>query len=219
MEELDLGSNQLTGQIPTELGGLSNLEQLDLNDNKLSGQIPTELGNLSDLTEMSLGVNQLSGTIPSELGNLSNLTGLWLEGNQLTGEVPRSFTNLASLSTFYFWDNAGLCAPTDSAFRSWLQAIEHVLGHSCDFAADRAVLVRLYNATDGPNWWYNTNWLSNRPMGSWDGVTTDDEGRVNRLNLEGNQLSGQIPTQIGSLSNLTWVNLAHSQLNGEIPTQ
>ena len=43
---------------------------------------------------------------------------------------------------------------------------------------DRAALVALYNATDGPNWTNNHNWLSEAPIGEWYGVTTDDDGRV-----------------------------------------
>ena len=30
---------------------------------------------------------------------------------------------------------------------------------------DRTVLEALYNATDGPNWFNNENWLSDRPLG------------------------------------------------------
>ena len=35
---------------------------------------------------------------------------------------------------------------------------------------DREVLVALYNATDGPNWTNNTNWLSEEPIWEWYGV-------------------------------------------------
>ena len=38
----------------------------------MSGEIPAELGSLSNLTELYLG-NDLSGEIPAELGSLSNL--------------------------------------------------------------------------------------------------------------------------------------------------
>ena len=44
----------------------------------------------------------------------------------------------------------------------------------CDSTAeslDRAALVALYNSTDGPNWATSTNWLSDRPLGDWYGVT------------------------------------------------
>ena len=63
--------------------------ELHLAENLLSGQIPTELGNLSNLTgSVDLWGNQLTGTIPSEIGNLSNLTGMSLGGNELTGAIP-----------------------------------------------------------------------------------------------------------------------------------
>jgi len=80
---LNLDSNQLSGNIPPELGNLSNLLRLDLRSNQLSGSIPPELGNLSNLTRLYLSSNQLNGSIPPELGNLSNLTHLKLDSNQL----------------------------------------------------------------------------------------------------------------------------------------
>ncbi len=86
-------------------------------------------------------------------------------------------------------------------------------------ADDRAALVALYNATDGPNWTYNTNWLSDRPLGEWYGVETDGKGRVTGLNLGGNELSGEIPVELGNLSSLTWLDLIGNELSGEIPPE
>ena len=48
---------------------------------------------------------------------------------------------------------------------------------------DRDALVTLYNATSGDNWANNDNWLSDKPLGEWHGVTTDSDGRVRRLDL------------------------------------
>ena len=66
---------------------------------------------------------------------------------------------------------------------------------------DREALVALYNATGGPNWNSNDNWLSDMPIREWYGVTTDD-GRVIVLDLMENQLSGEIPPELGNLTNL-----------------
>ena len=68
---------------------------------------------------------------------------------------------------------------------------------------DRAALVALYNSTGGANWKSNANWGSNRPIGEWHGVTTDGNGRVTWLYLHDNQLTGEIPPELGGLSNLT----------------
>ncbi len=64
---MDLSENQLSGEIPPELGNLSNLRGLLLSNNQLSGEIPPELGNLSNLAELHLSRNQLTGRIPPEV--------------------------------------------------------------------------------------------------------------------------------------------------------
>ena len=122
---LQLLSNELTGTIPAELGNLSNLRVLYLNYNQLTGTIPAELGSLSNLVLLNLAGNQLTGTVPAELGSLSELAHLQLYRNQLTGQLPQSLTNLTNLDLFAFDDNAGLCAPTNSAFQDWMNGISN----------------------------------------------------------------------------------------------
>lgn len=102
---LSLESNGLVGEIPSELGNLSNLEYLYLNSNQLYGEIPLELGNLGNLTRLWLGSCNLSGEIPPELGNLSNLEHLYLNSNQLHGEIPPELGNLANLTRLYLSEN------------------------------------------------------------------------------------------------------------------
>ena len=84
---------------------------------------------------------------------------------------------------------------------------------------DRAVLVALYQATNGDNWADDTNWLSDEPLGEWFGVTTDANGRVTRLELWSNQLRGTIPSELGRLANLRELNLGGNQLSGAIPSE
>ena len=84
---------------------------------------------------------------------------------------------------------------------------------------DREALVALYNATDGPNWADNTNWLSDRPLGEWYGVETDISGRVIDVNLSENQLRGTIPAELGNLPYLDSLHLRHNALSGEIPAE
>ena len=67
---------------------------------------------------------------------------------------------------------------------------------------DRAVLVALFNATDGENWVNKDNWMSDEPLGQWYGVTADGNGRVTELTLRDNGLSGELPEGLGNLANL-----------------
>ncbi len=84
---------------------------------------------------------------------------------------------------------------------------------------DRAALVALYEATDGPSWTNKENWLSTAPLDEWYGVTTDSNGRVTVLNLRDNNLQGTLPVQLARLTNLRWLNLYVNQLTGTIPTE
>ena len=96
-------------------------------------------------------------------------------------------------------------------------------------ASDRAALVALYNATGGPNWTDNTNWLSNEPLGEWYGVETNEQGRVEGLRLGGwddniretvgNGLTGTLPPELVTLAHLRWLTIEGNSLTGSIPAE
>ena len=209
---LNFNGNDLSGEIPAWLGSLSNLTHLILTDNDLSGEIPPELGSLSNLSFLYLAGNDLNGEIPPELGNLSNLTGLWLSGNELSGCAPRSLEDQLDFSVSDLGD-LPYC-PTGTPSTPGAEAAA-----SGSVETDREALVALYNATDGENWNQSDNWLSDAPLGEWEGVVTNDDGRITEMQLHTNALSGEIPAWLGSLSNLTWLDLTHNELSGEIPVE
>jgi hypothetical protein len=91
--QFQISGQELSGEIPPEIGRLTNLELLFLNSNQLTGEIPPEIGNLTNLHTLYLNNNQLTGEIPPEIGNLTNLTSLNLYINQLTGEIPIEICN------------------------------------------------------------------------------------------------------------------------------
>eukprot|EP00913_Durusdinium_trenchii_P000080 g72.t1 len=92
--DLDLAQNQLSGEIPKELGQPQSLKYMILHQNRLNGKIPTELGQLQSLQRLQLAQNQLSGEIPKELSQLQSLQYLHLAQNNLSGEIPKELGQL-----------------------------------------------------------------------------------------------------------------------------
>jgi len=70
--------------------------------NSLTGEIPSEIGNLTNLIYLNLSYNQLTGSIPSSIGNLTNLEELSLKMNLLTGEIPQEVCDLIESNNLGF---------------------------------------------------------------------------------------------------------------------
>ena len=233
LQSLALYSNQLTGAIPVELGNLSNLRDLWLPSNQLTGEIPAELGNLSNLQWLSLYNNQLTGAIPVELGDLSNLQGLYLNQNQLTGAIPPELGGLAKLSELYLADNQLMTGCVPDGLRDVPDNDIERLGlpfcseHPCvtggavedptngGLVSDCATLLAAQDVLSGTA---ALNWSADTPIADWSGVVLGgSSGRVTELHLSGLGLTGQVPFELGSLSNLQELYLGGNRLTGCVP--
>jgi len=100
---------------------------------------------------------------------------------------------------------------------------------------ERFILIGLFFSTIGvtySNPWVDwTMWLSNMNHCHWRGITgcTGDEvstvratvgsGRVTKINLSSNNLSGSIPSNLGKLMKLEILNLSNNTLSGKIPNE
>ena len=83
----------------------------------------------------------------------------------------------------------------------------------------REALEAFYNATNGGSWTNNANWLSDKPLGQWHGVTVNGQGQVTHLSLRDNGLSGSLPAALGNLEALQVLSLDRNSIGGSLPSQ
>nr|GFD17008.1 receptor-like protein EIX2 [Tanacetum cinerariifolium] len=102
---IDLSSNKLIGEIPSEITSLLALVALNLSRNSLTGPIPQDIGQLDFL---DLSRNDLVNGIPTSFSQLSNLGSLDLSFNNLSGRIPTS-TQLQSFDVSSYAGNSALC--------------------------------------------------------------------------------------------------------------
>ena len=218
-----------SGELPPELGMLSNLEYLSIRGGELTGKIPPELGDLSNLTYLSLSRNQLSGEIPPELGKLRNLTSLHLSSNQLSGEIPAELDQLSNLLFVTLTRNSLRSPPSRSPPSGCIPSAWYASTGACSAASSRIsqqqagqefrALAALFEDLGGPAWdrkdrWH---WLSDKPLGEWAGVGTDDKGYVVSLSLR-HEIKGILPAELGDLTYLRTLDIRGS-LEGGIPKE
>ena len=84
---------------------------------------------------------------------------------------------------------------------------------------DREALIAIYNATNGPNWTRQDNWLSEAPISTWQGITTNDMDRVTKVYLAAVGMAGSIPTEFGQLAHLDSLYVTGNDLTGSIPPE
>ena len=215
LEALYVNNNKLTGPFPSAIGGMDKLGTLELSSNEFSDEIPAWLGDTT-LRNVRLNHNRFSGPLPAEISKLTNLYRLFLHENDLSGPIPLAYSQLEDLH--YFWFNGTqLCVPADLEFQRWLQGIENArITVPCE-NPDRSALVVFYEATNGTQWTVNQGWLSDIPIAQWRGVTTNEKGRVTKLNLNNNNLTDSIPPELVVLTELTELSLSGNMLSRSIP--
>lgn len=100
LEYLDLDLTDLVGQLPHGFDRFVHLKFLSLAFNKdLTGELPSNIIEMTNLESLSLEDTGLMGTLPSTIGVMTSLKELNLGDTLLGGTFPQSMQNLTSLGT------------------------------------------------------------------------------------------------------------------------
>ncbi|CAI0415796.1 unnamed protein product [Linum tenue] len=235
--------NRLEGNLPPEIGSLSNLRIFSVRRNSLAGAIPPSYGNLSSLREFRAGSNDFSGRIPDELGQLKSLETLHLTINSLSGEIPDSIFNLSSLTLLALganlfsgslpW-NLGISLPNLQSFDVASNRLTGSIPGSFSNASNLELVQLQTNGFTGevPSFGNSPflfrlsmagNSLGNGGNSSDDGDLRFLSSLVNATSLDAlrfdqNNFGGRLPGVIGNLSvMLRILHVGYNQISGEVP--
>nr|CAB3468253.1 unnamed protein product [Digitaria exilis] len=182
--ELDVSSNQLTGEIPEELAKPhgahchQNLQYLDPYNNGLSGELTRNVTALN-LIYLDVAANQLSGDFPAKIwSSFPKLTWVIIQNNSFTGTLPAQIP--PNIKVIYMGDNKFSGAfPTSAPALEQFYAENNRLGG--ELPSDMSKLSNL-TVLSVPG---------NRITGSIP-ASIELVQKLQTLNLRGNQISGVI---------------------------
>ncbi|KAK4479600.1 hypothetical protein RD792_015120 [Penstemon davidsonii] len=211
---LNLGTNELVGSIPNEYARLVNLRHLDLTINNLSSIVPPSIYNLSSLVYLAFASNNLSGELPGDIAfTLPNLLGIDFCINKFTGTIPWSLHNLTNIRIIRIGHNLlqGRIPPGLGNLPNL--EIYHIGLNSIVGGLD--FLELLTNSTRLNFLAIDSNLL--------EGVIPESIGNLSKVLTKffmgGNNIYGSIPSTICELKALDLLNMSYSSISGEIPQE
>ena len=203
---LDLSHNLLDGSLP--LWSSTQLRHLHLEENNFSGSIPEPFLNMSELLTLDISDNKLSGSIPSAISKTSNLRILLLGGNHLSGNISTQLCQLTNITLM------------DLSRNLFFGTIPHCFGHTLTFGIFEARYWAIKVGIDffvANSLYYldvEVNFVTKYRVSPYkDDILTYMSG----LDLSCNNLTGEIPLELGQLQEIHALNLSHNQLTGSIP--
>ncbi len=91
----------LSGTLPVEFGNSwPDLRYFNVGSNKLSGTLPSAYSKWSKLKDLVLEFNRFEGTLPAAYAALTELNEITVGGNALSGTLPQSTQRGKTASSF-----------------------------------------------------------------------------------------------------------------------
>ncbi|HOB51593.1 MAG TPA: FG-GAP-like repeat-containing protein [Acidobacteriota bacterium] len=206
VSQVYLSNNELTGAIPP----VDDVAYLYLNDNQLSGLLPEFIGEGHPM-EMDLSGNQLSGSLdPEYFQNNPSIIFLNLGHNAFTGILPEFYYDFGSCPLqVVILNNNQLDGGIPSSWGDMGELVQLDLSHNQLSGTIPAELTFLTGIV-------SINLGENQLTGSMPAFASWIHPMLRDLRLNANELSGEIPSEIGTLD-LRHLALGSNQLSGSIP--
>ncbi|XWS72591.1 hypothetical protein CRYUN_Cryun02cG0053000 [Craigia yunnanensis] len=204
----DIAGANLSGSIPWQLSNLTKLQSLFLFRNQLTGLIPLEFSRIVLLNNLDLSDNLISGPIPESFAELKNLRLLSLMYNEMNGTVPEGIAELPSLDTLFIWNNFFTGSLPRNLGRNsklrWLDVSTNSFIGSIppDICAGGELFKLIL---------FSNKFTGNlSPLSNFSSLV--------RLRLEDNSFSGEIPLTFSHLPDITYIDLSRNRFTGGIPS-
>ena len=92
------------------MNGWLDLEKLNVTNTQLTGQLPIELGELTNLKSLNISFNNFDGIIPEKLLQIKGLEVLYIHANQLSGQISDDFCDEDKSKKILIYGNS-FCPP------------------------------------------------------------------------------------------------------------
>jgi Leucine-rich repeat (LRR) protein len=210
---------KLQGTIPTELGLLSNLRNLSFYQQNLKGALPTELSKLANLRSVDLRLNSLT-SLSGVLEHWQHLQVLHIGENHLQGYQVNASALAASSQTLQV-----LNVDNNPALQLDDLFVANVTWPTLQYVGISNTLVKAsFNSIVGTKFPVletidaaNVPWQGSVPASIGTLTALKSLNLVNPLN--GGQLTGQLPTELGLLTSLVFLTLDNTMLHSTLPTE
>ncbi|XP_064972058.1 receptor protein kinase TMK1-like isoform X1 [Musa acuminata AAA Group] len=207
---------KLTGSLDV-IASMTMLKDVWLHGNQLTGPIPSSIGGLTSLTRLWLNNNLLVGLVPQNLTSLPQLQSLQLDNNMFMGPIPKVSFNFTYAYNSFCQSTPGIpCSPEVTALLEFLERVNYPSKLAASWSGNDPCA----SLWSGVSCFDGKVSVINLPNLQLNGTISPSLGKLNDLvdvRLGGNNLDGMIPVNMTNLKLLKTLDLSSNNISPPVP--